>query len=742
MPLRLRRGTNAERLTITPLEGELIYVTDTKKVFVGDGNTIGGTVISSSSSGGAVDSDLDLNNYNIIGTGSINITGNVSATGLVGNGTLVLKGNSIASLDTVTSPDTGNIIGTLNLSTTTDYLQVVRQWADPLLPIESQYGLVSPTSSLITSKFGSRGSFTFPSAILPNDCIAITTHSGYDGTGYAFSSAIWHGVDPNDSVAPGIVPGQIQFVVNGEEALQIGGFNSKGYFGIRKSTDPIREALDINGNAIIDGQVTAAAFRGTFVSDDSTLLIDGASQLVSNGVLALINNELVSYDTVLSPGLGTPIGRLNISTENNQVKIIRKFVDSLEPLEEQYGITNAFSSLVTAKFSSRGSLTIPTSVFSGDNITRIDSYGYDGFDYVYSSSIWQGVDPSETVEPGYVPGAVAFVVEGPFGQRILGMNSKGYLGINKFPEPITEALDVVGNGVFTGNVSAAAFKGSLFADDSTTIVDAINGSVYASQLTASMGSIGAISFDSNVISTSDSSNITVTNETHFNSDVTIDGRITAGSFSSESIGPVTLESATDLTLKAGAAVIIKDAPLRIAGFTNTERNLIFPENGDLIYNKTVHSYQSYQNGTWEDIFTAQDTFKGTVVADDSTILVDGISGKIVGDIQNNEVITDTLKGPSNTTLNIESQNSNPIEIGYQIPAPARIYIGSAGNTTVELYSKNVKIVTTNVPTSSKGQDGDSINMIAVDDTNLYFCKGNYDGVTDIWVKTAWTGGTW
>lgn len=42
MGLQLRRGTNAERLQITPLAGELLYTTDTKVVYVGDGATIGG----------------------------------------------------------------------------------------------------------------------------------------------------------------------------------------------------------------------------------------------------------------------------------------------------------------------------------------------------------------------------------------------------------------------------------------------------------------------------------------------------------------------------------------------------------------------------------------------------------------------------------------------------------------------------------------------------------------------------
>jgi hypothetical protein len=45
MAFKIRRGTNAERLTITPAEGELIYTTDTKKLYVGDGSTVGGTAV-------------------------------------------------------------------------------------------------------------------------------------------------------------------------------------------------------------------------------------------------------------------------------------------------------------------------------------------------------------------------------------------------------------------------------------------------------------------------------------------------------------------------------------------------------------------------------------------------------------------------------------------------------------------------------------------------------------------------
>lgn len=95
MALRLRRGTDAERLLITPLQGELIYVTDTTKLYVGDGATQGGVLV------GPVDDtardlindttpqlggDLDLNGNNITGTGSINIDGTITATGNINLG--------------------------------------------------------------------------------------------------------------------------------------------------------------------------------------------------------------------------------------------------------------------------------------------------------------------------------------------------------------------------------------------------------------------------------------------------------------------------------------------------------------------------------------------------------------------------------------------------------------------------------------------------------------------------------
>lgn len=110
MALKLRRGTDAERQTITPEAGELIYTTDTKQVYIGDGTTQGGLLVSAEVSDDTtpqLGGDLDLNNNDIIGAGNINITGNIHATGNItaeGNITLgngaednVIVGGQISS---------------------------------------------------------------------------------------------------------------------------------------------------------------------------------------------------------------------------------------------------------------------------------------------------------------------------------------------------------------------------------------------------------------------------------------------------------------------------------------------------------------------------------------------------------------------------------------------------------------------------------------------------------------------
>lgn len=67
MALQVRRGLSTDRTSITPVAGELLYTTDTKNLYVGDGSTAGGNIIS-----GAVSTNLDgLTDVVITGTPSV-----------------------------------------------------------------------------------------------------------------------------------------------------------------------------------------------------------------------------------------------------------------------------------------------------------------------------------------------------------------------------------------------------------------------------------------------------------------------------------------------------------------------------------------------------------------------------------------------------------------------------------------------------------------------------------------------
>jgi len=83
MALLLRRGLDVDRLNIVFKEGELVYSVDTKKLYVGDGVTSGGISVSDiiGDTSPQLGNSLDLNTHDIIGFGNIDIDGDITATG-------------------------------------------------------------------------------------------------------------------------------------------------------------------------------------------------------------------------------------------------------------------------------------------------------------------------------------------------------------------------------------------------------------------------------------------------------------------------------------------------------------------------------------------------------------------------------------------------------------------------------------------------------------------------------------
>jgi hypothetical protein len=364
MALRIRRGTNAERQTIIFAEGELVYTTDTKDLFVGDGITLGGIpagggsggglsaviddlnpslggnlnlnsreingtgdisitgtitadVVSSGifigdgsglsniAFGGSLNTDLNLNNQEINGTGDIDITGTISAdviTGgiFIGDGSgltnlpggdgivegstyrinIVDDGSSIM-VNTSTSTLDGILIGNVDneIIITTD------------LTINNNDSRGINLNGVTLGNLGAdlkyavvRNSLISPAILEAGDTIIDIIAQGFDGVDAETPAAIIKlGVDRYTSaIGNDIMPGRILFLTYNESgttglnnALV---FNRFGNLGI--ATDDPQEKLDVRGNGIFDGNLTADSviLNGTTQTEineeaeDSTLL--------------------------------------------------------------------------------------------------------------------------------------------------------------------------------------------------------------------------------------------------------------------------------------------------------------------------------------------------------------------------------------------------------------------------------------------------------------------------------------
>jgi len=107
MALRLRRGTDAQRLTLdgvgipVPAEGELIYTTDTKKLFVGDGATVGGVAVDVANSSLSIDALSDVDITSVAPTDGQSLVWNNSASEFQPGDPTVLSNKSINSLQDV-----------------------------------------------------------------------------------------------------------------------------------------------------------------------------------------------------------------------------------------------------------------------------------------------------------------------------------------------------------------------------------------------------------------------------------------------------------------------------------------------------------------------------------------------------------------------------------------------------------------------------------------------------------------
>jgi len=375
MALQVRRGTNAERLGITPLVGELIYVTDTKQLYVGDGTTAGGTTTIAntidsllSDTSPQLGGELDLNGNNITGTGNINITGTITASGTVnlgdgvGSDILVIGGAIQGHL--VPDADSAH-----NLGSSTKFWNAA--WINQLT-VDSQITAERVQADIIADD----------STVVFNASTGLIPAAQVSGT---FTGSVTGNVTGNVvGNVTGTLDGDVTGSVFGDDStLLVDGINNTVSFN-GKDTDDLAEGdtnlfytnartqafvtqsyvnnLNITA-ASLDGDMTGSVF-----SDNSTLMLDG------------INLKLAVEDISVQ-NISAPDNDISIFATGNRSRVSLQRNDTTDVASN----TSLADIIVTRKNTTTNVVTgIGSLAFSEDRMVYVASPGgtYDFNNYM------------------------------------------------------------------------------------------------------------------------------------------------------------------------------------------------------------------------------------------------------------------------------------------------------------------------------------------------------------------------
>lgn len=315
MALRLRRGSDAERQLVTPLQGELIYATDTKKIYVGDGATLGGVLVGPTEADAftsvvgdtnpQLGGDLDLNSNNITGVGNINIDGTINATGNIGlgdNDSDVINVSGVINSNLKPALD-----GQFNLGTNN------RRWNNLWAEGAVISGELTTESLTVTNNITTVGSSVLYNA--SNDTIQAASIVGnLTGNLYADDSTVV--VDANQKKFTGEVEGNILSpglsTFTGGMNITTANIDGGTMDGVAIGQDGVTPVANIKGREVraqngffgnVTGDTTGyhigdvfGSIKGSVFGGDSSIIIDDSTSTV----LGNVNNSTTTSKQVNS----------------------------------------------------------------------------------------------------------------------------------------------------------------------------------------------------------------------------------------------------------------------------------------------------------------------------------------------------------------------------------------------------------------------------------------------------------
>lgn len=438
MPLQFRRGTNAQRLTITPSAGEPIWTTDTSLLYIGDGTSVGGLQVVGALPSTGTFTSLTVTNLHFSGdpvgvNQTTAWTGTVawSAIGSKPNGGLYTTSTVTFAQLTVTNttiPATGSAI--FYNATSGAYpappnsgqaLWAITNNATATRVLLDNY---STSPSPFYNGRGGRGTAASPTAVQAEDVLVSLRGNGYGATKFATTSAGWISVVASENFTDTAQGAKIQLWANAEGTVGspnlLATFRNNGVF-VYANTGTTNDT----GMLSVVGTYPTTSYAG--VSNDT--LIHGLAK--GANVPARITLDAWGDETPSVTPTGTFTGRR-----------------------------------------AQGTVAAPTAVQKDDILARLNGYGYGATSYINTSSGFVNVAAAENFSDSAAGGKIT-----------LGVQQTGNVGTPT--QTIIVTVDQTGLTVNTGGITATNIVvGTLkFSGDSSQQTTAWTGSVSTSSVT-------------------------------------------------------------------------------------------------------------------------------------------------------------------------------------------------------------------------------------------------------------------
>ena len=342
MSLRIRRGTDSQRQGITPLEGELLYATDTKKLYVGDGSTGGGIIVDSSAGTSTINDLANVtapspNTNDILkwsgsawitaaqnAASALNDLTNVTAPspnvndGILWNGTAWVTGPSVATLNDITN---------VSVPTAPGVGQSL-VWSGSAWIAGTPYGVGNDINANIIG-----GDSTVMVNVINQTIIATTLTGNFVGDVFAedgVSKIVSNGAVAGQALFTGDLEGNVNgsvFTTNSTRIIDGDTGNITGNtFGLHTGNAVGDLTGNVTGNTAgvhtgnVNGDLTGEHIGSVF-ADDSTLLVDGVNGTITGLVAGKVSTG-ESLDVTLDQTLDGNDGLvLNMHRGTDAVKL-------------------------------------------------------------------------------------------------------------------------------------------------------------------------------------------------------------------------------------------------------------------------------------------------------------------------------------------------------------------------------------------------------------------------------------